>query len=75
MENLGKWTENTDTCITNRIQNMEERVSDFEDTIEEIDALVKKMTNLKKGMLTQNIQEILDTMKRWKKRMWVEKGE
>ena len=36
-ENLGKWTGNTDAGITNRIQDMEERISGVEDMIEEID--------------------------------------
>ena len=37
--NLGKWT--TEASITNRIQEMEERISGVEDTIEEIDSSVK----------------------------------
>ena len=41
---------------------MEERISDIEDTIEEIDSSVKE--NVKsKTLLTQNIQEIWDAMK------------
>ena len=48
MENLGKWTENIDTCITNRMEDIEERVSDIEDIIEEIDALVKESVKSKK---------------------------
>ena len=43
MENLDKWMETTDTCITNRIQEMKERISGVEDTIEQIDSSVKKM--------------------------------
>lgn len=37
MENLGKRTGTTDTSITNRIQEMEDRPSGEEDTIGEID--------------------------------------
>jgi hypothetical protein len=36
MENLRKRTRTTDACNTNRIQEMEERISDIEDTIEEM---------------------------------------
>ena len=37
MENLGKQTGITDASITNRIQEIEERISGVEDTIEEIE--------------------------------------
>jgi hypothetical protein len=42
---------------------MEERISGIEDTIEDIDILVKENTKCKK-FLTLNMQEIWDTMKR-----------
>ena len=42
MENLGKWTETTETSLTKRIQEIEERISDAEDTIEKINALIKE---------------------------------
>ena len=42
MENLGKQTGTTETSITNRIQDIEERISGIEDTIEEIDLFVKE---------------------------------
>ena len=42
MENLGKRTGMIDISITNRIQEMEERISGIEDTIEEIDTPVKE---------------------------------
>ena len=45
MENLGKWMIATDAKITKRIQDMEERISGVEDTIEEIDASDKELTN------------------------------
>ena len=63
MENLGKWTKTTETSITNRLQEIEERISGVEETIEEIDSLVKENTKSNK-FLTQNIQEIWDTMKK-----------
>lgn len=54
MENLGKNTGTTDAAITKRIQDMEERISCIEDTIEEIDASVTINAKCKK-FLTQNI--------------------
>ena len=63
MENIGKWTGKTDAGINNRIQETEERISDGEDTIEDIDTTVKENTKCNK-LLSQNIQEIQDTMKR-----------
>ena len=45
MENLGKRTGTTKTSITNRIQEIEERISDTEDTTEEINSLIKNKTN------------------------------
>ena len=52
-----------DTSITNRIQEIEERISGTQATIENIDTTVKENAKCKK-LLTQNIQEIQDTMKR-----------
>jgi restriction endonuclease len=63
IENLGKRTGTTDTNITNRVQEMEERLSGVEDMIEEIDTPAKENVKSKK-FLTQNIQKIWDTMKR-----------
>jgi predicted nucleic acid-binding Zn-ribbon protein len=37
MENLGKRTGITDISITNRIQEIEERISSIKDTVEETD--------------------------------------
>lgn len=63
MENLGKRTGTIDISSTNIIQEMQERISDIEDTIDEINISVKE--NAKPKMfVTQNIQEISDTMKR-----------
>jgi uncharacterized coiled-coil protein SlyX len=56
MENLGNRSEVTDASVTNRIQEIEERISGIEDTIEDIDTPVKENTNSKQ-LLTQNIQE------------------
>ena len=41
MENLGRRTATTDTIINNKIQEMEERISDIKDKKEEMDTLVK----------------------------------
>ena len=42
MENLGKWSGITDVSITNRIQEIEERISGAEDIIENIDTILKE---------------------------------
>ena len=68
MENLGKTTETSDASITHRIQEMEERISGIEDTIEEINTSIKGNVKSKK-LLAQNTQEIWDTMKRPKLRL------
>ena len=63
MENLGKQTETTESIITNRIQEMEERISEAEDTIEKINAQIKEISKSNK-FSSQNIQEIWDIIKR-----------
>ena len=63
MENLEKRTGITHTSITNSIEETKERISDIENTIEEIDTLVKENIKCKK-FLTQNFQKIQNTMKR-----------
>ena len=63
LENLGKRSGVIDASITNRIQEIEERISGAEDTIENIDTTVKENAKSKK-ILTQSIQEIQDTMRR-----------
>ena len=45
MENLGKRTETSETSITKRIQEIEERISDSEDTTEKLNALTKENRN------------------------------
>jgi uncharacterized coiled-coil protein SlyX len=63
MENLEKRSGTVDSSIKNIIQELEERISGVEDTVEEIDTTVKENSKHKK-LLTQNIWEIQDTMKR-----------
>ena len=62
LENLEKRSEVIDASITNRIQQMEERISGAEDIIKNIDTVVKENTKSTK-LLTQNIQEIQDKPK------------
>ena len=57
MEILGKNSGITDISITNRIQEIEERISDIEDTIEKTNTTVKENAKCK-DLLTQKIQEI-----------------
>jgi predicted ribosome quality control (RQC) complex YloA/Tae2 family protein len=49
--------------ISNRIQEMEERISGAEDSIENMDTTIKENTKCKK-ILTANIQEIQETMRK-----------
>jgi chromosome segregation ATPase len=63
IEALGKKSGIIDASISNRIQEMEERISGAEDSIEKIGTTIKKNARCKK-ILTQNIQEIQDTVKR-----------
>jgi hypothetical protein len=63
IEILGKKLGTIDVSISNRIQDMEERISGEEDSIENMDITIKENAKCKKS-LTQNIQEIQDTMRR-----------
>jgi chromosome segregation ATPase len=63
IETLGKKSEGIDSSISNRIQEMEERISGVEDSIENISTTIKENTKCKK-ILTQNIQDIHDTMRK-----------
>ena len=63
IEILGKKSGTIDMSISNRIQEMEERISGAEDSIENMDTTINKNAKCKKT-LTQNIQEIQDTMRR-----------
>ena len=47
MKNLGKKSGITDVSITNRIQDIEERISGVKDSIEEIDTTVKEISKHK----------------------------
>jgi hypothetical protein len=47
LENLGKRSGVIDASITNRIQEIEERISDAENTIENIDLTVKENVKCK----------------------------
>ena len=63
IETLGKKSGTIHASISNRIQEMEERISGAEDSIENIGTTIKENTKCKK-ILTQNIQEIQDRMRR-----------
>jgi hypothetical protein len=63
IETIGKNSGIIDASISNRIQEMEERISGAEDSTENIATTIKENTKCKK-ILTQNIQEIQDTMRR-----------
>jgi hypothetical protein len=63
IEILGKISGNIDVSISNRIQEMEEIISGTEDSIKNIDTTIKENATSQK-ILTQNIQEIQDTMRR-----------
>ena len=63
IENLGKKSGTIAASISNRIQEMEERISGAEDSIENISTITKDNAKDKK-ILTQNIQEIQDTRRR-----------
>jgi hypothetical protein len=47
MENIGKSSETTDASINNRIQEIEERISGVEDTLEDTDIMVQEKTKHK----------------------------
>ena len=63
LENLGKRSGVIDVSITNRIEEIEERISGTEDTIEYINTTVKENAKCKK-LLVENIQKIHDTRRR-----------
>jgi chromosome segregation ATPase len=68
IKNLGKKSGTIDASISKRIQEIEERISGAEDSIENIGTTIKENTKCKK-ILTQNIQEIQDIMRRPKLRI------
>jgi predicted NUDIX family phosphoesterase len=63
MEILGKKSGTIDVSISNRIHEMEERISGAEDFIQNISTTIKGKAKCKKNQ-TQNIQEIQDAMRR-----------
>jgi hypothetical protein len=63
IEILGKKSGNIDPSISNRIQEMEERISGAEDSVENMDTIIKENAKCK-NILTQNIQEIQVTMRK-----------
>jgi hypothetical protein len=62
IETLGKKSGTIDASISNRLQEMEQRISGAEDSIKNIGTKIKKNGKCKK-ILTQNTQEIQDTMR------------
>jgi hypothetical protein len=62
IEILGRKSGTIDVRISNRIQEMEERISGAEDFIGNMDTTIKENAKCKK-ILTQNIQEIQGTMR------------
>ena len=63
IENLEKKSWAIDANISNRIQEIEGRISGAEDSIENTGTTIKENAKCKK-ILTQNNQEIQDTMRR-----------
>ena len=63
MESLGKRSGVIDPSITSRLQRIKEKISGIEDITKDINITVKENTKSKK-LLTQNIQETQNTMKR-----------
>ena len=62
IENLGKRSGVIDPSITNRIQEIKDKISGADNTIENTDTTMKENAKCKK-ILTQNIQETQDTMR------------
>jgi predicted transcriptional regulator len=63
IETPGKKSGTIDVRSSNRIKEMEERISGAHDSIENISTTIKENAKCKK-VLTQNIQEIQDTLER-----------
>ena len=73
VENLKKKSAVTDASISNRLQVKEERISGSEDNFESIENTVRENAKPQK-FLTQNVQEIQDTMRRPNLRIIIEEG-
>ena len=63
IEIIGNKSGTRDVNISNRIQEMDERISGAEDSIQNMDTTIKENAKCKK-ILNQNIQEIQDIMSR-----------
>ena len=63
IENLKKKSGDTDANISNRLQEMRERISGAEDNTENIEKTFREDAKTKK-FLNQNVQEIQDTMRK-----------
>ena len=63
LESLGRRSGVIEASITNRIQEIEERISGAENTIENIDTRIKENAKCK-NLLTKNILEIQDKMRK-----------
>jgi chromosome segregation ATPase len=63
IENLENKSGANDASITNRVQEIKERISGAEDTIENIGTTIKENVKCKK-IITQNTQEVKGTMRR-----------
>jgi hypothetical protein len=74
IETIGKKSGNIDVSISNRIQEMKETISGAEDFIENMGTTIKENAKCKK-ILSQNIQEIQDTMRRPNLRIIVDENE
>jgi chromosome segregation ATPase len=74
IETLGKKSGTIDMSISNRIQEMEERISGKEYSIQNMDTTIKENANCKK-ILAQNIQESKDKMRRPNLRIIVDENE
>jgi hypothetical protein len=61
IEILGKKSGTIDASISNKIQEMKEKITGAEDSIENIGTTIKENAKCK-NILTQNIQEIQDTL-------------
>ena len=69
IKTVGKKSGTIDVSISNRKEEMEERISGTEHSIENMGTTIKENAKCKK-ILTQNIQEIQDTMRKPKGRKW-----
>lgn len=75
MEKVEKRTGTTHTINTNRMEEMEERISGVEGIVEGMSISVKESAK-SKNFLTQNIQELWDSIKKPNLRtIGIEKGE